>query len=543
MVKRGNRGSEGKISTFGLSPFQNSIYRALWIASFFSYVGAAMNDVGASWLMTSIAPNPLLVSLITTASALPIFLFALPSGALSDIFDRRNILLITCVYMLTISTILGILTLVGIITPTILLILTFALGAGTTMIRTPIIPTMSGLVSRMELPAALTLSAVAANIGRAIGPSIGGFIVGAIAPWAVFFLNSVSFIGMILVLIRVPKKSELEENSHMEENIIEAIRAQIRYVPYSQAAHVLIVRAGLFVICGSAILSLLPVLAKHVLGLSSTGFGLLLGAFGAGGVVGGLVILPKLRQMISVESLITGSTVLLALSVFLMAVVREFSLICIVMGLGGVAWITIFSNLYVTGLKSAPKWIGARILAVYLLIINGGLAIGSVIWGLIANLSGISITLMLASLALVASILARRWYKTTVVNDLDLTPSMHWPLPQLATSVSPDDGPVLVQIEYLIDISKSNEFKAAITEFKNLRLRDGATNWGIFYDVGNPDHYIETFIADSWAEHLRYHERFTRADKEIEDRVLAFHIGKAAPKVNHFIYASVSTEK
>ena len=247
----------------------------------------------------------------------------------------------------------------------------------------------------------------------------------------------------------------------MEENIIEAIRARVRYVRYSQAAHVLIVRAGLFVICGSAILSLLPVLAKHVLGLSSTGFGLLLGAFGAGGVVGGLVILPKLRQMISVESLITGSTVLLALSVFLMAVVREFSLICIVMGLGGVAWITIFSNLYVTGLKSAPKWIGARILAVYLLIINGGLAIGSVIWGLIANLSGISITLMLASLALVASILARRWYKTTVVNDLDLTPSMHWPLPQLATRVSPDDGPVLVQIEYLIDISKSNEFKAA----------------------------------------------------------------------------------
>src|ERR671923_691474 len=190
---------EEAISASGLSPFKSSLYRTLWIAALFSYVGAAMYDVGASWLMTSLAPNPLFVSLITTATTLPIFLFALPSGTLSDIFDRRSILLITCAYMFTISTILGMLTLVGVTTPTLLLIITFAIGAGTTMIRTPIIPTMSGLVSRSELPAALTLSAVAANIGRVVGPIIGGFIVAAIASWAVFFLNSGSFIAMIIV--------------------------------------------------------------------------------------------------------------------------------------------------------------------------------------------------------------------------------------------------------------------------------------------------------------------------------------------------------
>ena len=181
-----------KMLALGLSPFKSAMYRTLWIAALFSYVGAAMYDVGASWLMTSLAPNPLFVSLITTSTALPIFLFALPSGILSDIFDRRSILLIACAYMFTISTLLGVLTLVGLTTPTILLILTFALGAGTTMIRTPIIPTMSGLVSRSDLPAALTLSALASNMGRVIGPTVGGFIVAAIAPWAVFFLNSAS---------------------------------------------------------------------------------------------------------------------------------------------------------------------------------------------------------------------------------------------------------------------------------------------------------------------------------------------------------------
>jgi MFS family permease len=187
MAGIGPSGKEGKNSPSGLKPFRDGLYRALWFAVLFSYIGSAMYDVGASWLMTSIAPNPLFVSLITTASTLPIFLFALPSGALSDIFDRKNILLITCGYMFSVSIILGILTLFGIITPSLLLILTFALGAGTTMIRTPIIPAMSSLVSRSDIPAALTLSAVASNIGRAVGPTIGGFIVTAIAPWTVFF--------------------------------------------------------------------------------------------------------------------------------------------------------------------------------------------------------------------------------------------------------------------------------------------------------------------------------------------------------------------
>jgi MFS family permease len=382
MVER-DRQLDGQenISVSGLSPFKYSIYKTLWIAVLFSYVGAAMYDVGASWLMTSLAPNPLFVSLITTATTLPIFLFALPSRILSDIFDRRSILLITCAYMFTISTVLGILTLVGLTTATVLLILTFALGAGTTMIRTPIIPIMGGLVSRSELPNALTLSALASNLGRVIGPTVGGFIVAAIAPWAVFFLNSASFVGMIIVLSRLPRKPGTQQRSLPPENIIRAIRVQMRYIRYSQAARVLIVRAGLFTLCSSALLSLLPLLAKHQLGLDSTGFGLLLGSFGMGAIIGGIVILPRLRPKASVESLITGSIALLAIVTFTMGYVRDFAILCLVMGLGGAAYITILSKFYTIGVKSAPRWIGARVLAVYLLILNGGLVVGSIIWG------------------------------------------------------------------------------------------------------------------------------------------------------------------
>ena len=522
--KEGQLHDEENISVSGLSPLRSSLYRTLWIASLFLYIGAAMYDVGASWLMTSLAPNPLFVSLITTATTLPIFLFALPSGTLSDIFDRRSILLITCAYMFTISTILGMLTLVGVTTPTVLLMLTFALGAGMTMIRTPIIPIMSGLVSSSELPAALTLSAVAGNIGRVVGSAVGGFIVAAFAPWAVFFLNSASFLGMIIVLSRLPRNSHIHKQSSLPpENIIRAIRAQIRYVRYSQPAHVLIVRAGLFTLCSSALLSLLPLLAKHELRLDSTGFGLLLGSFAMGAIIGGIVILPKLRPTISVESLITGSIGLLAMVIFATGFIRDFVILCIFMGVGGVAYITILSKFYTIGMKSAPKWIGARVLAVYLLVLNGGLAVGSVIWGIIANSFGIPVTLSIASLALGATIIARKRYSTTLLDDLDFTPaSDHWSLPtELLVDPPQNDSQALITIDYKIDPKLSDEFEQSVRELGRILKSEGMAYWELYQDTTDIGHYIEIRIADTWTDHMRQHERVTKNVQVMEDKIRA----------------------
>ena len=549
MVKRERQEDKREnISGSGLSPFKSAIFRTLWIAALFSYVGAAMYDVGASWLMTSLAPNPLFVSLVTTATSLPIFLFALPSGILSDIFDRRSILLIACAYMFTISTLLGIITIIGLTTPTILLILTFALGAGTTMIRTPIIPTMSGLVSRSELPDALTLSALASNIGRVVGPTVGGFIVSAIAPWAVFFLNSASFIGMIIVLSRLPRKSNVQQhNQHQHrqqqsslppENIIRAIRVQLRYVRYSQAAHVLIVRVGLFTLCSSALLSLLPLLAKRELGLDSTGFGLLLGSFGMGAIVGGIVILPRLRSKASVESLITGSIALLAIVTFTMGYVQDFVILCIVMGLGGAAYITIISKFYTIGIKSAPKWIGSRVLAVYLLVLNGGLVVGSVIWGTVANVFGIPITLLVASLALGATVIAKKRYSSTLLDELDFTPaSDHWSLPpQSLVEPSQNEKQALITIEYnKIDPKLSDEFEQSLHELGRLLKSEGMAYWELFQDPADIGHYIEIRIADTWTDHIRQHEYVTRNVQVMENRIRELIKDCPKPLISHYI--------
>lgn len=531
-------------STSGLSPFKSTMYRTLWTAALFSYVGAAMYDVGASWLMTSLAPNPLFVSLITTATTLSIFLLALPSGIVSDIFDRRSILLITCAYIFAISTLLGILTLVGKTTPTILLLLTFALGAGTTMIRTPIIPTLSGLVPRTELPAALTLSALASNIGRIVGPIIGGFLVAAIASWAVFFLNSAIFIGMIMVLSRLPRKSNLQQHNQQRgslppENIIRAIRVQLRYIRYSQAAHVLIIRAGLFTLCSSALLSLLPLLAKHELGLDSTGFGLLIGSFGVGAIVGGIVILPRLRPKTSVEFLITVSIAILAIVTFTMGYVRDFGIACMVMGIGGVAYITILSKFYTIGLKSAPSWIGARVLAVYLLILNGGFVVGSVIWGTVANVFGIPITLLGASLASGATIIANKRYSSTLIDDLDFTPSGdHWSLPPALSSVedSQNENQALITIEYnKVDPKISDVFEQSLHELGRILRSEGMAYWELFQDPADVGHYIEIRIADTWTDHIRQHENVTKSVQHMEDRIRTLLRDCPPPIITHYI--------
>ena len=539
MVEReGQLHGEENIPASSLSPFRSNLYSTVWIAALFLYIGAAMYDIGASWLMTSLAPNPLFVSLVTTATTLPIFLFALPSGALSDIFDRRNILIITCVYMLIISAILGMLTFFGVATPMELLIFTFAIAAGMTMIRTPIIPIMSGLVSSPELPAALTLSAVAGNLGRIIGAGVGGFIVAIFAPWAVFFLNSASFIGMIIVLSRLPKKSQINQQSSLPpENIIRAIRAQIRYIRYSQASHVLIVRAGLFTFCSSALLSLLPILAKHDLGLDSTGFGLLLGSFSLGAIIGGIVILPKLRSKFSVESLITGSIGSLAIVIFAMGYLRDFAIICIIMTIGGVAYITIISKFYTIGIKSAPKWIGARVLAVYLLILNGGLAVGSVIWGSMANMLGISITLSVASLALGATILAKKRYNITLLDELDFTPSGdHWSLPSdLSIDLVQDENQVLITIDYNIDPKLSNEFEKNVRELGQILKSEGMAYWELYQDTTDRGHYIEIRIADTWTDHMRQHERVTKNVQVMEDKIRSLLKDGPKPIVSHYI--------
>lgn len=522
------------------SPLQRSLFRSLWLAAVASNIGTWMQNVGAAWLMTLLAPTPTFVALVQAVTSLPVFLVALPAGAIADLVDRRRLLLATQGWMLAAASILGLLTFLDAITPWILLTLTFALGLGAAMNAPAWQAIVPELVGESELRAAVTLNGVGYNVARAAGPALGGIVVASLGSAAVFMLNALSFLGVMVVLYRwqpKPYASDLPP-----EDVFGAMRAGVRYVRHAPAVHVVLLRTGAFIFGGSALWALLPLVARDELGLDATGYGVILGCLGTGAVLGG-IFLPRIERNLSTDALLTGAFVLFALATAGPVYARHFALLCIVMVVGGVAWITIMSTFNVAAQVTVPAWVRARALAVYGIVAQGGMAAGSVFWGLVAEHLSLSMTLLSAGAVVAAAVAVTARYRLRLEQAIDFTPSPHWPEPNLSTQPAPNAGPVLVTVEYIVDAARAQDFAAAMQGVRTQRLRDGAYRWGLYNDSAIPTRFVETFVIESWAEHLRQHERVTVADKEAEDIARAFHIGATTPKVSHLIYARAAAVK
>src|SRR2546427_3682514 len=284
LAKKRQPENDARRLTSAWSPLRESVFRALWIATVVSNIGTWMEDVGESWLMTSLTPSPVLVALVETFGSLPVVLIALPAGALADIVDRRRLLLFMQGWMVVAAGAMGVLALTGQMTPARLLSLTFLLGVGTAM-SNPVWQAMTPeLVRPTDLPAAITLSVVAFNVARAIGPALGGFIIGASGPWAVFFLNAASFIAIMVVVYRwrpAPRRSRLPP-----EDIIGAMRTGTLYLRNSPELQAVMARTGIFAVCASGSWALVAQQARRGLGLGSFRYGVLLGWIGRGGIIG-----------------------------------------------------------------------------------------------------------------------------------------------------------------------------------------------------------------------------------------------------------------
>ena len=491
-----------------------------------------MQDVGESWLMTSLTLSPVLVALVETAGSLPVVLAALPAGALADIVDRRRLLIVMQVWMGIVAVAMGVMAVAGHMTPGRLLTMTFLLGIGTA-VSNPVWQAITpDLVPSEDLPAALSLSGVAVNIARAIGPAIGGFIVAASGPWAVFFLNGLSFMAVFVVVYRwepAPRKSTLPS-----EEIIGAMRAGTRYLRHSPELQTVLIRCGAFIICASALWALLPQQARRGLGLGSFGYGVLLGCLGSGAIVGAW-LLPRLRERFTINQLTVGGTILFALAAVALAYVRSFALLALALAIGGVAWIAVLSSLNVAAQTATPAWVRARVMAVYLLVFTGGLAIGSAVWGFVAARLGISSALSISAIGLVLGLTTIWRYRLSVTMNASLAPSLHWPEPLMLIETKPFEGPAITSVEYRIDPEKAKEFLEAMKEMRRIRLRDGAIRWNVLRDSGDPQRYVEIWVTESWGEHLRQHERITAQDRDIEQRAQSFHLGPQPPKTIHFI--------
>jgi MFS family permease len=523
-------------------PLRHPVFRALWLATVASNVGTWMHDTAATWLMTTLTASTLMVALMQTATNLPVLFLALPAGALADVVDRRKLLIVTQTWMLAAAMLLGALTLAGRMTPWLLLSLTFLLGLGTALNTPAWQATTADLVERPELPAAVSLSGVATNIARAIGPALGGLLVAAISPGGVFLLNALSFLGIIVVLSRwqpTPRESVLPA-----ERVLGAMRAGVRYLRHAPEMRAVHIRTGAFVLFASALWALLPVVARHELGLDAVGYGALLGSLGVGAIAG--VALPaRLRARLSTDHVVALGSVIFAAVTALLATVRTFGVLCAALFVGGIAWITVMPSFNVATQRASPDWIRARMLALYVLMFQGGMAIGSALWGAVASSFGVRVALLAAAIGMVVALATMLRWRLVSSEGLDLAPSSHWRDPVLTREVSPEEGPVLITVEYRVAPENADAFTRAMRAIARLRRRDGAVSWGLFRDTANPERFVETFVSESWGEHLRQHARATMTDRRVEAEARAFHKGPDAPIVAHLVqhYTESSTRE
>lgn len=513
------------------SPMRVPAFRALWIATIVSNVGTWMHDVGAGWLMTSLSADPLLVALVQAATTLPMFLFALPGGALADIVDRRKLLIAAQLWALSAAALLAALTLMGFTSPVVLLGLTFALATGAALSAPAFQAIVPELVSSNAVPQAVALNSLGINISRAIGPALGGFVIALSGPGAVFALNALSVIGVAAVLYRWQRAPTLTKLP--AERFFGALKAGARYAMGAPQLQTVLVRSVGFFLFSSALWALLPLIARRELGLGPAGYGTLLAFIGFGAVLAALV-LPKVRAKVSPNRLTIAATILFGAATAALAVVQDFALVCAVMGLAGAAWISMLSSLNGAAQAAAPAWVRARALAINLLVFQGAMTAGAALWGSVASQTSIQTALIVAAVGQAAALVIAVWRPLTGAR-LDLAPSLHWPAPVTEGEPAVDRGPVLITIEYRIDPARVDDFKTEMAALKRIRKRDGAISWSLYEDAATPGLMLETFVVESWLEHLRQHERVTHADIADQQAVVAFHQGEAPPLVRHLI--------
>jgi MFS family permease len=423
------------------SPLRRPLFRRLWIADVASNIGTWMHDSAAAWLMTLLNPSPLMVSLVQAATTLPLFLLALPAGALADIFDRRRILLIAQVWWFLMTALLGVLTITGVIQPWMLLVVTLAIGTGSAIDLPAWQAVIPETVPRDELPAAIGLGSVAINIARAIGPALAGLIIVVAGPGPVFFINALSVLGVFYVLWRwrrQPSAAVLPA-----ERLVSAMRAGVRYVRHAPALRNVIVRTPAFVAFASALWALLPVVVKTSLGRGAVSYGVLVGSLGVGGLIGA-ALLPAWRKRWSTDVITTAATAVFALGCAALAWVGNFVVLSVAMVIAGVGWLTTVSSLLLAAQRGAAGWVRGRALAISTLTLFGSLALGAVLWGIVANRVGVAWALTAAAGGMVLGLALVPRFRIAAAEALDLEPSRNWPDPVIAEELADDAGPVLV---------------------------------------------------------------------------------------------------
>lgn len=519
-------------SSPSLQPLRGQVFRGLWLASLCANIGMWMNDVAASWLMTSLTTSPVMVALVQTASTLPVFLLGLPSGALADIVDRRRYFAVTQLWVFAVALTLAALSLSGGLTAGMLLALTFANGIGMAM-RWPVFSAIvPEVVPRPQLSAAMALNGISMNLSRVVGPVAAGAILAAMGPPVVFVLNAVLALVSFLLILRwksVPRESALPG-----ERFLGAMRVGLQHVTQSLRMRRVLLRIFMFFLQSTAFVALLPLIARQVHGAGPGTFTLMLAAIGAGAILGATQF-PKWREKFDRDEFVLFGTLGHAAMSLLVIFVPELWVVipaCMVLG---TAWLSTANSLTLAAQLALPNWVRARGMAIYQVALMGGAAAGSMLWGQVAGATSVPAAVTAASVLGPVFLFATRRISVEGGADPDFSPATSGPLPQVDIAVDADEGPVMVAVEYQIDPARAEDFHAVMRKTRRARLRQGVLSWGLFRDTAVPGRYIEHFVDENWVEHQRRLERFTAMDAGLREQRLAFHVLPEPPQVRRYV--------
>ena len=521
-----------KTSTF--TALRNPAYRKLWFAILLSGTCVAAQDTAATWTMNMLGSSTFLLSLISTVASLPFFLFTLPAGALADMVNRRKLLCFMNLWLAGAAVLLAILSSFQLLNPYVLLFCVFLIGIGFAFHAPAWSAIVPDLVTDEELPSAATLGGLQLNVSGIIGPALGGVLLYFLGANWVFAVNALCFVVVIFALLQW--KGPEAESGFPLENFLESFSTAVRYVRYSPAIQVVLARNVLFAFFISVIPALIPVIGLKELRLQPCSLGLLFASMAAGSVFSAIFVLPRAREKLSSNTLIVLGNLLVAVVYVLMALVRQRELFLVVAALAGAGWTLSASELWVAAQRTMPSWARGRMNATVIMLSQGAIALGGIVWGFSSQAAGVNVTLIVAAVAMAFSLLLAIPLSINFTTSLSFDPPpISCVMMPLVNNPQPRDGPVAITFEIEIDRLRGREFLRLMREVRLIHRRNGAFSWRLDEDLTRSNIYRIEMMVPSWTGYLLQRERLTKAEQETINKVWRLHVGEDVPEERYYL--------
>ena len=514
------------------APLRHSIFRRIWLASLLSNLGILIQGVGAAWAMTQMTSEADKVALVQTALMLPVMLISMPAGAIADMHDRRVVSMVSLVIALTGATVLTVLAWLNMVTPNILLALCFVVGSGMALFGPAWQSSVSEQVPAETLPAAVALNGISYNIARSFGPAIGGIVVASAGAVAAFAANAVLYLPLLIVLFlwnRVTEPSRLPR-----ERLSRAIVSGVRYITNSPSIKIVLTRTMVTGIIGGSVSALMPLVARDLLHGGAQTYGIMLGAFGMGAVIGALNI-SEIRSRLSGEAAVRTCALAMGAAIAAVAISKEPVITAAALVVAGAAWMLAIALFNIGVQLSAPRWVAGRSLAAFQAAIAGGIAIGSWGWGRITDAAGVEVALLISAALMLLSPLLGVWLRMPRIGARNEDATEALADPEVQLQLTARSGPLVVEIEYRVAQDNARAFHNVMQDVQLSRQRNGAYGWSIARDIADPELWTERYHCPTWLDFLRQRNRATQSERELHQKAIAFHIGAEPVRVRRML--------